>query len=818
MSMIPVPVNAALSITDVTDEDLNPISSGFYGDLVYVFGDGVTAGTEVKIFWDYASGTYAHLLNTTEGKPDGTFECEIKIPSDKVGDHYIWATDTTTGESIRYGPIEMKQKIKLSPSSGLVGDEITIKGYGFGDEMNVDTIEFDDSHLTTNPSVPVTDGVGSWEATFNVPEKIDGAYEITAEDEVGNTASVIFKVGPAMTLDLTEGSVGTVVEVTGRGFTPSSVVTSITLDDIVCEVLDAGDLNINSNGVFTLELVIPSVGTADKEYLLEVSDGGGKSADMDFLVTDITTIDLEPQFGAPGSSIGITGHNFAAISGLDVVIKFDGTLIETLETNSNGDISGTILIPAISTGNYQVEAEQQIYYIQASKTFRVGAILMILAPKTGPTGTRVTLTGIGFTPSGKWDAYFGDVSIFEDKDVSGDTTLSGSFYIPTVEAGEYTVTVVDLNEDIEVETDFTVTESTSLSLAPESAPVGFNITIEGMYFAESTGDIDVEFVIYNSTNDWAMEVYEGADSATTDEEGAFTAWWVVPDTLSLGSYTVNATDDEGLFSQFAFEIISKFLSITPHMSAYNREDPVRFNIESSFKEMGSYIMIYDPDGNFVWKTDDLNSWIESDVTYIAPFYTQTAGGNLMILRNDAPLGNWTWTWYDSDDVALSSGTFTVEEPTPDDDGDGDDTGDGVTDEVINELQQSLQDLEEEIAQLSSDLEEALQTIEDITSSTAESINELESALEDTAEDAAESKQDAEDAKTLATEAKSVADQAKEGVDEARSVADEAKADAETALKSFRGMNLMVYAALGISLVVAVMNFIGPLQITRKPPG
>jgi acyl-CoA reductase-like NAD-dependent aldehyde dehydrogenase len=228
-------------------------------------------------------------------------------------------------------------------------------------------------------------------------------------------------------------------------------------------------------------------------------------------------------------------------------------------------------------------------------------------------------------------------------------------------------------------------------------------------------------------------------------------------------------------------------------------------------------MIYDQDGSFIWKTDDLDTWIEADITYLAPFFTQTAGGNPLIILDDAPLGNWTWSWYDSDDVALSSGIFTVEDPTPPDDGDGDDPGDGDTDEVIDELQQSVQDLEEEIAQLSSDLEEALQTIEDISSSTAESMDEFEDTLDNTAEDAAESKQDAEEAKTLATEAKSVADQVKEDVDEAKSVAEEAKADAEEALKSSRGMTLMVYAALGISLVVAALNFIGPLQITRKLP-
>jgi hypothetical protein len=827
LQMIPMPVNAALSITEVTDPSMNPISTGVYGDLVYVFGDGVISGLEVSLYWDTVAAWDGKtgLLNSSEAQPSGAFEVWFEVPEAVEGSHYLWIRDNDS-PAHTFGPVlfTVDTSMTVSPRSGIKNDQITIRGYGFGDEVNVDPIEFGGSSLATNPSVPVTDGVGSWEATFNVPDEADGDYDITAEDQDGNTASVVFKLGPAMTLDLAEGSVGTVLGVSGRGFTSSGAVSSITLDGISCEVLDTGGLDINSNGVFNLELIIPSVSNADKEYVLEVTDDGTKSADMDFLVTNITTLELEPQFGGPGSSVGITGHNFAARSGSDVVIKFDGTPIETLDTNSNGDISGTLLIPAKSSGNYQVEAVQTTYNIQVSEIFRVGAILTILAPQTGPTGTRVTLTGIGFTPSGKWDAFFGDVSIFEDEDVSGDTTLSGFFYIPTVEAGEHTLTVVDLDADIEVETDFTVTETTSLSFDPESAPVGFNVTVEGIYFAESTGGIGVGFVIYNSTDDWAMDVYEGVDSATTDDEGAFSAWWVVPDILSLGSYTINATDDEGLFSQFAFDFVSKFIAIAPHKSSYNRGDTVRFNIESSFEEVGSYITIFDPDGSFIWQTDDLNSWIESDITYLAPFYSQTAGGNTMILGSDTPLGNWTWTWYDSDDVALSSGIFTVEEPTTPDDN-GDDAGDGVTDEVIDELQQDLQNLEEEIAQLSGDLEEALQTIEDITGSTAESIKELEDTLENTADNAAGSRIDAEEAITLATEAKSVADQAKDDVDaansaadEAKGVADEAKADAEKALNSSSGMTLMVYAALGISLIVAAMNFLGPLQISRKPPG
>jgi hypothetical protein len=97
-----------------------------------------------------------------------------------------------------------------------------------------------------------------------------------------------------------------------------------------------------------------------------------------------------------------------------------------LDTNLNGDISGIITIPAVASGSYELKAEQQNYNIEVNETFRVGTIIVILAPKTGPSGTKVTLTGTGFTSGGKWDAYFGEILIFNNEDISGDTTLFGS--------------------------------------------------------------------------------------------------------------------------------------------------------------------------------------------------------------------------------------------------------------------------------------------------------------------------------------------------------------------------------------------------------
>ena len=801
LSIAPASVRGAGVITDITDIDGTPITGGVYGDVVRVFGEGVTAGVEMRMYWDSLKlwDGEKGFLNASEAYPDGTFEIWFEVPEGINGPHYLWFKDT--GDDSTFGPesFTVDAMIRLTPGSGLSGDKITIKGYGFGDEEDVDTIEFDTDDLSTNPSIPVTDELGSWEATFNVPYKDDDDYTITVEDADANTASETFAIGPAIGLDVEEGPVGTIVEVDGRGFTPSGSVTSITLGGVDCGVTDEDDRDIDNDGEFTFECAVPSVSKGGKEYELVVGDDGGKDAKTYFTVTGLTGIVLDPMFGPPGTSVSIEGSNFAPST--EVTISVGTTEVKTLQSNSNGEFSGSFGIPAIASGTYDVTAEQEDYNIEESRSFRVGTMVAILTPTTGPTGTEVALMGTGFTAGGEWNASMNGKTLFEDESVGGDTTLFGTFYVPTLEPGEYTVTITDVDEEIRVMKEFTVTDKTSITMEPIAAPVEYNVTIEGSYFAESDNEIDVEFKIYNSTDDWEMEVYSGTEAVTTGEEGKFTAWWVVPEDLSQGTYTVNATDDEGLFSQSGFSVGSSIVSITPYKAPYTRGETVKFSIESSFREEGSYIKILDPDGGFVWETDDLDTWIRDEATYVCPFYTQTAGGNPLTLEEDAPFGSWTFTWYDSDDEELASGNFLVEEESAPDDEEPEDGE--ITGTQYEELQGEIEDLKDEVDQLEDEVDQLLTTIEQLTSTTSDSIDDVVTEVED-------AKEDAVDALDSATEAKDLATEARDGIDEAKN-------DAERALSTARGHTTMIYAAIGASLVAILMAFVGPVQITRKLP-
>ena len=178
--------NGDISIDDVTPE------TGAHDDIVVVKGSGGTAGVEVRLYWDAVKAWDREkgLMNSTLVEADGSYEIWFEVPEAVGGSHHIWAKDTDTGSTARYAePFIVSSRLNFTPNQGLPGDTITINGYGFGDEVKVLYIWMADGgidFLKTSPSRPQTDELGSWTATFEVPDKPYGSYEINALDEEGN--------------------------------------------------------------------------------------------------------------------------------------------------------------------------------------------------------------------------------------------------------------------------------------------------------------------------------------------------------------------------------------------------------------------------------------------------------------------------------------------------------------------------------------------------------------------------------------------------------------------------------------------------------
>jgi len=816
-----VPTYAApVTITLVTNKDTGAsavppnATSGSYEETIIVKGKGVTAGKTIKLYWDLVQDWdgEAGLLNSTKAEKDGTFEIWFTVPEAVNGTHYIWIEDVAS-KTYDNATFIVLPTLELSSDSGLPGDKITVEGYGFSAKANVTLSFVNKTHIlvTKLAFVDKTSSLGSFSTSFKVPNVKYGAYNVSATDGKGVTVNATFTIGPVITLSPKSGPVGAVITVKGRGFTKGGKIGygNVTLAGINCTLVRT--IAIGTNGRFTGQFVVPSVKKTGK-YTVNVTDSGGLWATATFEVNGLPSIKVEPAHAVQGETVNIYGYNFTQLKGKNVKVELWNATAKvadlgTYKTTSDGTFSGTFTVPAVATGIYFVNASQANYaIINVTKSFRAGLMIIVLNPTEGPVGTKVTITGSGFTKGGTWNATFGDEGVITTpKKVAADGTLSGSFYVPQVDPGTYTVTVLDINSEIEVTATFTVTDVTKVKLDPASAPQNYNVTIKGWNFADD--NTTLTFIIYNETNSWNMGVWQGnktkPKAAVTDTDGNFTAWWNFTDVagsqilLDPGVYTINVTDGHDYFVQVTFTVVEETVECSSRKAEYNIGDTVAFNIKSSFPKVGSYIKIYDPDGNLFWETMGLTTWMKVDTYYTVPYYSQVdASGNPMILPPDAPTGTWTWKWYDSTDKLLASGNFTVLPAV-----------EALLEERIASVEESVQALSEDVAGLSEEISGVKSDIAGVKSDIA--------ALKSDVAAAASAAKDAKEAASAAQEA--VAEVA-ETATAAKSAAEEAKAAAEEAKTAASGLTPLIYGAIGVSLIAALAAIVSLIQISRRIAG
>jgi hypothetical protein len=818
MALVPlVPVHAALTMNAPTGKHGAALPELRKGSKIEVTGGGVTAGATVNVYWDDAfkeSFTEGSgKLNSTKAKANGSFLVWLTIPEALNTTHFLWLKDVATGDTIGglsepNSDIDLVPYLKLTPDNGLPSDTITLTGYHYGEEVDITSItdDFVDSYpspleATETPATPETSDLGTFTCTFKIPSATAyGTYTITAAN-TWDSDTVSIAVGAAITLNVEEGPVGKIVQISGRGFTSTRLIETagVTIENATytenCYVVN-GPITVKADGTFKASIVIPKIMKLADDYEIIVVESGltPKTASADFEVVGIAEIKATPAYGPQGSQITVEGWNFTQISNTEVVVTLEGVGSKTFKTDSKGYFKGTYTIPAVAAGVRELLAVQSDHNIDAKANFRAGLMIVILSPDSGPAGTLVTVTGTGFTTSAseQWNATFGDKSWVDDTTLNADGTLSAEVYVPTIAPGTYTVTVLDIKADIEVTASFTVTKTTNVTPDPTVAPNNYVVKLKGTFFAaddDELEDVTLDWVLWNSTSNWDMDVYNNSALTIDDyvwDTGNFTAYWKVPDddVLDLGVYWVNVTDSEDLYYQFQFEVVSKTTEIDPRKSQFRIGETLAFNVESSFVQGDSYIEIEDPSGELYWTTDPFvaGNWLKVGVLEIYPFYQQTAGGNPMVFLEDAPLGTYTWVWYDDGDDELDSGTFSVAA-----------AAESVLGEQIEDLNSAVTDLQSDITTVSTE-------VAAVRTQITNAINAANAAVQ---------------AANAATQAVNAVAQTASA---ASTAATNAAAAATEAKNAANGLTTLVYGAIGASLVAALAAIVSLMQISRRIAG
>jgi len=816
-------------------------------DVAILFVEEGIAGqpASLDLFGEYDSETLEETFDPDEDDYDGTLDKDMIVPGTFVLKIGAFTFDDVKGANPPDGKIySVAADEECGSINYVTGDWSIDLGDTAATETGVFSANYDyfvdhTGQFYVITSTGITNDLGSWEdKRMTIPNIIvGGKYYVVGFDGKNNQANAGFTIGATITLSTDEGAVGDKIEINGEGFEAGTEVTADlykgTSHVSACHIIGSagtgtgtGTDKVDSDGEFEFYLIIPRASKKDDDYEIRITDGPNTAA-SDFEVTGLADVSVDPAFGPQGSSITVSGKNFQNIKDKKVkIMLYDGTthiadIKDNVKVDADGSFKVTCTVPTENDETYKIKVEDiddadGYFHIWDTVEFRIGTIMVLLSNDESVVGDKIVLSGNGFTFGGEWNATFGDVTIFSEEQASGTGLLrvdqvTPQFFVPQVQPGEYIITIWDVEAEISVETDFTVTEYTVLDFELLEAPNEFNISISGWNWPEVDGDIneeeEIEFVLWNETDDWEMDVkqlWDDDDDPDTDKvlrvaplngTGFLNyAWWVVPDsdTLDKGTYWVNATietdNDQEYFMQFQFIIGDIHMYSAPRKTTFRITETVSFKLQHTFGNDPNHdikfgdIKVYDPDGTLYWDGDKLETWSKVGTWYECPTSSQMASSNPMVLLDDAPLGTWTYKWRDKTGEVIAEGVFNVESSEAD-----------VFGKQIDDLNQAINDLTDDIT--------------GVTDAVAGVQSNVQSAIQ-----AANA---AVDAANKAVEAVN----AVAGIaGDAAKAADKAAAAAERAQESASSLSTLVYGAIGASLVAALAAIVSLMQISKRIAG
>ncbi|MHC1703734.1 MAG: IPT/TIG domain-containing protein [Tenuifilaceae bacterium] len=295
-------------------------------------------------------------------------------------------------------------------------------------------------------------------------------------------------------------------------------------------------VRINNNYIYLTGSFTGTIDLDPSDGVLQKTAIGGNDIFMVKLSTgsEISTLpptitSFTPSSGLAGSSVTITGTNFGATQGTSTV-KF-GATTATATSWSATQIVATV--PSITDGNYTLSVTTSAGTVNSSTQFTVTTAttptITSFTPSSGLAGSSVTITGTNFgATQGTSTVKFGATTATATSWSATQIVAT----VPSITAGNYTLSVTTSAGTVNSSTQFTVTTATTptiTSFTPSSGLAGSSVTITGTNFGATQGTSTVMF---------------GTTTATATGWSATQIIATVP-SIAAGSYTISVTTTAG---------------------------------------------------------------------------------------------------------------------------------------------------------------------------------------------------------------------------------------------------------------------------------
>jgi len=332
-------------------------------------------------------------------------------------------------------PAQAAPAITLSPASGAIGTRVIITGTIF-DSYKGDNIYvfFDDTEITDSPLT--VDETGTFTIPFNIPDGTTaGRHWIEARSETKSTSMLaknFFIVEePAIKLDVADGSVGTEVTISGRGFYAGRTVTFYYYNTIGEKL---GTEAASPVGDFSYHFTIPN--STAGEHKVAAKNAEGDSAETEFEV--IPSIALNLASAGPGELLSIRGIGFGYRGEVD--INFGTYPVAKARSDEHGNFEVQFNIPAVKPDTYDVKALDEYGNIDKAKFVTTAGAS--LDQTSGSVGSRLTVSGSGFEP-GETVAVDYDNLRVTTATTDNNGAFKTSFNVPLSGSGSHVITVSD---------------------------------------------------------------------------------------------------------------------------------------------------------------------------------------------------------------------------------------------------------------------------------------------------------------------------------------------------------------------------------------
>jgi hypothetical protein len=397
-------------------------------------------GTSVTIS-GLNTGTYTIKWDGTQVK-QGTLasagSVAFIVPASSGGDHIV-TVENPTGTMVLSTTFSVLPSLSISADSGVVGDEVTVSGKGFGANEASILVTYDGTNVKTGITAG---GTGSWETTISLPASASGSHIVDASGkttDAGDVPDVTVDITPKISMTPTSGNVSALVTVSGTGFGKSEGGIQVVYDGTAAKT----GLSADTKGSWTVAFNIPN--STKGGHIIDASGtstAASDIADLTFIVSSAVTI--KPATGNVGDAITISGCGFGGNES-GIAITFDGTIMKSdIVANSEGCWNASLTVPATAAGNHTIDAYGgSTSASEVADTKFVVAPKMILEPADGHVGTTIAITGSGFG-AGKVVTLKYDSTALDTEYSTDDTgNFQASLVAPKIPGGKHNVTATD---------------------------------------------------------------------------------------------------------------------------------------------------------------------------------------------------------------------------------------------------------------------------------------------------------------------------------------------------------------------------------------